>query len=93
MFNFSEKQRVLKNFISISLSFVLLYSAVNSNGSVQAIFNQRESLGTISQALQFFTEVCTTLVLPQIIFETIGFKFSIIFGNFLQLTCNLILIF
>lgn len=89
MLKFSNKQRVLKNFLSLTISYVLLYASVNSNGSVQSIFNQHENLGTTSQMIQFLTEVFTTLVIPQLICETLGFKFSLILGQFCHLTCNI----
>ena len=88
----TEIQIVVKNFISITLSYVLLFAAVNSNASVQSVLNQHENLGTTSQMIQFLIEMSTTLVVPQIICETIGFKFSIFFGQFLHLTCRNLLI-
>ena len=88
MLKFSNKQRVLKNFLSLTISYVLLFASANSNASVQAIFNQRENLGTTTQMIQFLTEVITTLVIPQLICETMGFKFSLILGQFCHLTCN-----
>ncbi len=89
MLKISDKQRVVKNFLSLTISYVLLFASVNSNGSVQAIFNQHEKLGTTSQMIQFLTEVLTTLVIPQLICETIGFKFSIILGQLCHMTCTL----
>ena len=53
MFHLSAKQRVLKNFSLIVLTYVLVFGAVNTNAGVQPIFNQANNLGTISQMLLF----------------------------------------
>ena len=108
MLNLTPKKRVLKNFSSIVLTYVLLFACANSNSSVQPIFNQEKNLGTTSkffkclkysnffnlnnfvirgQMLLFISQTLTTLVLPLVICETIGFKYSLILAQLLHLCC------
>jgi hypothetical protein len=84
--NLSRKAYLIKNFIAINVSFVLVYSAVNCVASIQSIVNQDENLGTTSQSVNFAFNILTSLVLPQIIRELFGFKLGLALGQFLALT-------
>ena len=92
MLNLPPKQRVIKNFSSIVITFVLVFACVNSNSSVQPIFNQAKNLGTTSQMLLFISQTLTTLVLPLVICETLGFKYSLILAQIFHLSCKKTLI-
>lgn len=86
MFELNRKQTVLKNFTAIVVSFVLIFAAANCNSAVQPIFNQKKNLGTTSQMLLFISQTLTTLVLPLVLCETIGFKFSLILAEVCHLS-------
>jgi hypothetical protein len=82
----SPKAYIIKNFIAINVSFVLVHAATNCVNSIQSIVNQDENLGTISQSVNFAFNIVTSLVLPQLIRELFGFKLALAFGEFLALT-------
>jgi hypothetical protein len=84
--NLSQKGYIIKNFIAINVSFVLLYSASNCVTSIQSIINQDEGLGTASQSVNFAANILTALVFPQLIRDLLGFKLALTFGEFLALT-------
>ena len=81
-----DKQKIIKNFVAINVSFVLVFSAVNCTNSIQPIINRNQSLGTISQSIIYAVQILTSLVLPQVICEIIGFKFALALGELLHLT-------
>ena len=85
MIELSEKQAIIKNFIAINLSFLFLFAAVNSTASIQSVLNQDGNLGTISQMILFGVQILTSLVLPQLIIETLGFKIGLVLSELLQL--------
>jgi hypothetical protein len=82
----SESSRIIKNLFAVNLSFVALFSAFNSTSSVQSVLNQEAGLGTTSQAIIFGSQLLTSLVLPQVISKTLGFKWAMTLGEFLILT-------
>ena len=86
MIKLTQKQIIIKNFLAINVSFLLLYAAVNSTASIQPVLNQDGNLGTISQMVSFGVQIFSSLVLPQLIIEAIGFKFGLALAEFLQLT-------
>ena len=88
MFHLNPKQRVIKNFSAIVLIYVLIFAAFNSNAAVQPIFNQANNLGTISQMILFLAQTLTTLVLPLVVCESIGFKYGLILAEACHLSCN-----
>jgi hypothetical protein len=85
MLELNQKQIVLKNFTAIVVSFVLIFAATNCNSAVQPIFNQAKNLGTTSQMLLFISQTLTTLVLPLVLCETIGFKLSLMLAEICHL--------
>jgi hypothetical protein len=85
MIELSQKQAIIKNFIAINLSFLLLFAAVNSTANIQPVLNQDGNLGTISQMVLFSVQVLTSIVLPQLIIEFLGFKIGLILSELLQL--------
>lgn len=82
-FNLSPKSRVLKNIGAIVFSFELLYASYNCIFSIQSIVNQSESLGTTSQSIVSGVNIVSSLVLPQLVCELIGFKYALCVGEFL----------
>jgi hypothetical protein len=46
----SDKNRVIKNFLAITISFVFIFAAHHDIANVASVLNQNESLGTSSQA-------------------------------------------
>ena len=77
MFTLSEKGRVSKNFFMFNISVILIFSAYDDVALLSSVLNQNESLGTSSQAIIYTTQFLTALVWPQVIIETIGFKFTL----------------
>jgi hypothetical protein len=82
----NKRQRILKNFVAINVSFVLLFSAINCVNSIQPVINRVDSLGVISQSVIYAVQIVTSLVLPQVICELVGFKFTLMLGEILHLT-------
>jgi hypothetical protein len=76
-----KTRKIIKNFVAINVSFVLLFSAVNCTNSIQPIINQDGNLGTISQSVIYAVQILTSIVLPQVICELIGFKFALTVGE------------
>lgn len=81
-----ERSTIIKNFVAINVSFVLLFAAVNCAASFQPILNQDGNLGTISQSITYAVQIVTSLVLPQVICELIGFKYALVLGELLHFT-------
>ena len=79
----NSKFYVLKNLTALNVSFVLLYAASNCIISIQAVLNQAEGLGTISQTVTFASNILTALILPQLIRELLGFKLALVLGELL----------
>jgi hypothetical protein len=86
MLKLNKKQIIIKNFIAINVSFLLIFAAVNSTASIQPVLNQDGNLGTTSQMIIFCVQMLTSLVFPQLIIETLGFKIGLVLSEFLQLT-------
>jgi hypothetical protein len=82
----SKKWTIIKNYIAINLSFVLLFAAINSTGSIQPIINQDQNLGTTGQIVSFSVQMLTCLVLPQVVIELVGFKMALVIGEVLETT-------
>ena len=85
-----KDQRIIKNFVTINVAFVLLFSAVNCTNSIQPIINFDQSLGTISQSIIYAVQILTSLVLPQVICELVGFKWALALGEILHLSYVLV---
>ena len=85
-----KTRKITKNFVAINVAFVLLFSAVNCTNSIQPIINQDGNLGTISQSVIFGVQIVTSLVLPQVICELIGFKFALTVGEICLMTYILV---
>lgn len=77
----SEKGKIIKNLISFSTVYLLLFSAVNTTISVQSVLNQDGGLGMSSSTLAFSVQLLTCLVLPQFIADLIGFKWTLVISE------------
>lgn len=77
----NQKYRIIKNLIAINVSFLFIYAAVNAVASVQPILNQEENLGVASQVVIFAVQTLTCLVFPSILFDLVGFKWSMIISE------------
>ncbi len=49
MIKLSEKSTVIKNYLAINVSLMILYAAFNSASSIQPIIYQEASYGTIGK--------------------------------------------
>ena len=59
------------------------YDAVTSTAST---LNQTEGLGVTSQFIIYATQLATSIVIPQIIIEIIGFKFTLLISQICYLS-------
>ena len=80
----SEKLTILKNFISLNVSFAFLYSATTCVASIESIINPDQNLGQTGQIFLFAVNIITCLVLPQVLIEQIGFKYTLMLAESLQ---------
>ena len=81
----SKKQTIIKNFMAINISFLLLFAAFDSTSSVQPVLNQTASLGISSQMTVFGVQILTSLVIPNLITDAIGYKFGLALSEALLL--------
>lgn len=77
-FNLNKKTVVLKNLISYSIVSMMLATSINGINSVQSVLNQSSGLGIVSELMIFSFQLLFSLVLPQMLCEIIGFKWSTI---------------
>ena len=88
-----KKWIIVKNFLAINIAFVLVFSSKNSINSLQPLIHQEKNLGNIGQLVSFCVNIATSLVLPQVLIELIGFKFTLALGVFLTSTFVIVQIF
>lgn len=88
-----KKWIIAKNFLAINIAFVLVFSSKNSINSLQPLIHQEKNLGNIGQLVSFCVNIATSLVLPQVVIELIGFKFTLALGVFLTSTFVIVQIF
>ena len=86
MIKLNQKQRISKNLLAASISFLFIYSAVNSAAAVQPILNQDDNLGLVSQSSLYAAQIFTALVIPAVVCEKFGFKWSLFIGELCFLT-------
>ena len=84
MFKLNEKRRLLKNFMCVNLSILLLFSAINSSAIIQPILNEDGNLGLTAQMIVYGTQMFTSLVFPQIVCDLIGSKFALLLSQIFQ---------
>ena len=86
MIKLNEQKRIIKNLLAASISFLFIFSAVNSAAAIQPIMNQDENLGLVSQCTLYAVQILTALVIPAIVCEQFGFKWSLFIGEICFLT-------
>ena len=60
----SEKWRILKNIVVISLAFMVHFTAFQGAGNLQSSVNADEGLGTASMATIYFSLILSNMFLP-----------------------------
>ena len=63
---------------------LFLFAAINSTASVQPVLNQVANLGLSSQMVTFGVQILTSLVVPNLICDAIGFKFGFLLAECLH---------
>ncbi len=88
-----KKWIIIKNYLAVNVAFVLVFSSKNSVNSLQPLIHQDKNLGNIGQLVSFCVNIATSIVLPQVLIEMIGFKFTLALGVFLTTTFVIVQIF
>jgi len=60
----SEKWRIMKNIVVISLAFMVHFTAFQGVGNLQSSVNADEGLGVVSMATIYFSLILSNLFLP-----------------------------
>ena len=60
----SEKWRIMKNIVVISLAFMVHFTAFQGAGNLQSSVNADEGLGTVSMATIYFSLILSNVFLP-----------------------------
>lgn len=82
----SEKATLYKNFVAFNLCAVLMFASYDAVTSTASTLNQTEGLGVTSQFIIYATQLATSIVIPQIIIEIIGFKFTLLISQICYLS-------
>jgi hypothetical protein len=78
MFKLNEKQKILKNLVGFYVGFLLIFSSSNCISSIQAVLYPDSGLGIVSQVVMFVAQLLFSMIIPQIITEAIGFKWTMV---------------
>ncbi|KAJ9597854.1 hypothetical protein L9F63_011296 [Diploptera punctata] len=73
----SEKWRIMKNIVVISLAFMVHFTAFQGAGNLQSSVNAEEGLGTASLATIYFALILSNVFLPVVIIRKFGCKWAI----------------
>jgi hypothetical protein len=79
----SEKTRILKNLFALIFAFFSTFSAKNCITGIQSVLNEEDNLGLTQLCVGFSTQLVTSLVIPLVIVEIIGFKYSMTIAQML----------
>jgi hypothetical protein len=60
----SEKWRIMKNIVVISIAFMVHFTAFQGVGNLQSSVNADEGLGTVSMATIYFALILSNVFLP-----------------------------
>jgi hypothetical protein len=88
-----QKWILIKNYLIFNVSFVLVFTCRNSVGSLQPLIHQDKNLGNIGQFVTFCINLVTSLVLPQVLIESIGYKFTLALGIILTTSFTIVQIY
>ena len=81
MLKLSSKAIVIKNLLGLTIAFCLHAVSTMSIIAIQSVLNQTQGLGITCQLVIFCFQLVFSLVLPQILCEMIGFKWSAIIAE------------
>jgi hypothetical protein len=77
----NEKGKLIKNFVAYNLASILVFASYDAVANMASSLNQNENLGTTSQALIYATQFLTSFILPQVIIELVGFKYTLVISE------------
>ena len=72
------KTSIIKNYSAFSISFLLIFTAINGVQSVQSILNSVEYVGIVSQILFVAIQLPLSITIPTIFIETFGIHFLLL---------------
>jgi hypothetical protein len=67
----SEKWRIMKNIVVISLAFMVHFTAFQGAGNLQSSVNADEGLGTVSLATIYFALILSNVFLPVVMIRSV----------------------
>lgn len=67
----SEKWRIMKNIVVISLAFMVHFTAFQGAGNLQSSVNADEGLGTASLATIYFSLILSNVFLPVVMIRSV----------------------
>jgi uncharacterized membrane protein YdbT with pleckstrin-like domain len=69
----SEKWRIMKNIVVISLAFMVHFTAFQGAGNLQSSVNADEGLGTVSLATIYFSLILSNVFLPVVMIRSVAY--------------------
>ncbi|XP_070498643.1 UNC93-like protein [Chironomus tepperi] len=76
----SEKWRILKNIIVVSVAFMVQFTAFQGTANLQSSINSKDSLGTISLAAIYGSLVVSCIFLPTLLIRKFTVKWALFFS-------------
>lgn len=73
----SEKWRIMKNIVVISLAFMVHFTAFQGAGNLQSSVNADEGLGTVSLATIYLSLILSNVFLPVVMIRLLGCKWAV----------------
>jgi hypothetical protein len=71
----SEKWRIMKNIVVISLAFMVHFTAFQGAGNLQSSVNADEGLGTVSLATIYFALILSNVFLPVVMIRSVAHRY------------------
>jgi hypothetical protein len=84
----SEKWRIIKNIVVISLAFMVHFTAFQGAGNLQSSVNAAEGLGTASLATIYFSLILSNVFLPVVMIRLVAYIFILIFNRNMKIVNN-----
>jgi hypothetical protein len=85
----SEKWRIMKNIVVISLAFMVHFTAFQGAGNLQSSVNAAEGLGTASLATIYFSLILSNVFLPVVMIRLVVYISILIFNSDMDIINNL----
>jgi hypothetical protein len=85
----SEKWRIMKNVVVISLAFMVHFTAFQGAGNLQSSVNAAEGLGTVSLATIYFSLILSNVFLPVVMIRLVVYIFILNFNSDMKTVNNL----